>query len=248
MTNIYMTQKADWSAIYCQEFIYVDTCWKTCGSYCCKNFYGDNFNLLNKKNVILPLIESEYRYFESTGGISNIKEKPVEQKYSLDNGVEISVFFLSCQCGGVCSPHAARPFICRIYPFFPIVDDTGTITGFDNAALIDMLFNNPAKNHPCTLVRTQREQIEHQLRQSLQPFTRNPEIVFFLKVLELIAVFLRKKITACVDEAFAAGEERAFFKKYEWNVFSRKPWTNRDFREQVQLVYDRLDESFGVFL
>ena len=65
----------DFNKLYNSEFIAFKDCYKTCDSYCCSNFLGKTFKILSKNRVVLPLLEEEYLYYKSKGGIQNITQE-----------------------------------------------------------------------------------------------------------------------------------------------------------------------------
>lgn len=236
--------KTDWSIIYKTEFVNAPECWKTCGGYCCKNFYGEHFNILDKQGVSLPLTESEFAYYQSIGGIDNITQPPKKRTFKLSNGKEFSIYLLSCHCGGLCDPHGHRPLICRIYPYFPLVNASGEIEGFDYAALMDLFYRDPDNNHKCTLVREQSIRIKKELSVSLKPLLQDPENVFIFICLRLLVARLKEKMGAYIDDLEESDKKR-FIAKYEWMILSGKPWKDGQFSEQITQAYEAVKNAFG---
>lgn len=236
--------KTDWSVIYQTEFVNAPECWKTCGGYCCKNFYGEHLNILDKEGVSLPLTESEYKYYESIGGISNITQPAKKRTFKLNNGKSFSIYLLSCHCGGLCNPHGHRPLICRIYPYFPIVDAAGNVEGFEYAALMDLFYRDPDNNHKCTLVREQSERIKRELAVSLKPLLNDPEIVFIFICLKLLVSRLKNKMGVFIDD-LSEQDKKRFIAKYEWMILTGKPWKDSSFSQEITDAYDAVCAAFG---
>ncbi|MDY3114065.1 MAG: hypothetical protein SOW25_07065 [Helicobacter sp.] len=233
--------ESDWEAIYKLDFINFTDCYKTCDSYCCKNFLGKHFKILDKEAVILPLLESEFNFYQKKGGISGIKDIKKEV-FKLKNQKEFSLYFLTCTCKGLCTPHNLRPLICRIYPYFPCVSTRGEIIGFKAASFMDLFFKDNSF-HPCTLVREHSIELQNSLRESLKPLMRYPLLIFSFKALEILAKFLELKMQ---DEANIFSE--SFFKKLEWNLISRKAWSVEACKNEISTSYDEIAKIYGDFL
>lgn len=238
------SQPIDWDSVYRSEFVNAPECWKTCDGYCCKNFYGEHFNILDKQGVSLPLLESEYEHYKRIGGIQNIEQPAKKRTFDLANGKSFSIYLLSCKCSGLCNPHGHRPLICRIYPYFPVVSAEGTILDFEYAALMDLFYRDPDNNHKCTLVREQSRRIKQELSVNLQPFLNNPELVFVLRCLKLLVDRLKEKMNGFIDD-LSEEQKKRFIAKYEFMILSGKPWKDKEFSEKIQQAYDDVKEAFG---
>ena len=141
-------------------------------------------------------------------------------------------------------PHGHRPLICRIYPYFPVVDSKGNIEGFEYAALMDLFYRKPDENHKCTLVREQSVRIKNELSASLQPLLKDPEIVFLFRTLKLLVDRLKKKMDGFIDE-LSDEDKKRFIAKYEWMILTGKPWQDASFSAEVTQVYDEVKDCFG---
>lgn len=232
--------------LYNSEFIAFKDCYKTCDSYCCSNFLAKSFKILNQNRVVLPLLEQEYLYYKSKGGVQNITQEKKET-YTLKNGKKLVLYFLYCECGGLCEPHCMRPLICRIYPYFPLVSLEGKILGFYPASLMDLFFSKK-QFHPCTLVRENDTEIKEQLSKSLKPLLESPLYIFAFRALELLAKALQNYLqNTCID-ALNAQEREKFLKKLEWSLLSNKAWDNAAFKEAITQEYESVAQLYGDFL
>ena len=236
-----MQRTIDWKAVYQTSLMETGSCYTHCGGYCCKNFHANDFHILSAKEVILPLVESEYDYLMSLGGMAGISEDAQCEEFAPIEGHSIQLYFMKCSCEGLCSPHCHRPFVCRLYPYLPLIDYGGHIVGFDYVALVDLFYSSQDK-HPCYLVTHQQTIVQSQLRTALEPLIANPEMIFLLKASELIVRSLRKKITGTFDPKDDEGR-KAFLKKYEYHVFTRSPWRTKEFRDEMAAIYRT---SFGL--
>ena len=233
-----------WKDVYNTEYIYSPNCWKSCNGYCCKNFYGEHYKILDKNGVALPLLASEYAYYKSIGGISNITQPAKQRDFTLNNGKTLSLFLLSCSCGGLCDPHGARPLICRIYPYFPVVNAKGEILDFEYAALMDLFYRNPEESHKCTLVREHAQRVKNELRENLKPLLKSPEIIFVFMTLKLLVDRLKEKMDGYIHDIPEEKKGR-FIQKYEWMILSGKPWRNNDFTQAVTQAYEDVKNAHG---
>ena len=234
----------NWDKIYNSEFIHAPNCWKSCGGYCCKNFYGDQFKILDKQGVALPLLEAEYEYYKSIGGIKNITEPAKKRTFTLNNGKSFSIYILSCSCKGLCNPHNARPLVCRIYPYFPLVNASGDIEGFEYSALMDLFYRDPDKNHKCTLVREQAQKVKNELSINLQPLLADPQVVFIFMCLKELVSRLKTKMAGFIDNLDDESKKR-FIAKYEWMILTGKPWADKEFGERITAIYEEVKVANG---
>lgn len=233
----------DWKDIYDTQFVFFDDCWKTCDGYCCKNFFGGYLNILDKDSVVLPMLEDEFLYYQSIGGISNITDTPKKQTFTLKNGKEFTIYFLSCKCKGMCEPHSSRPIICKIYPYFPIVDYNGEILGYENCALMDIFYSDKHK-HKCTLVNTHNIQLSLQLDVSMKKLLKYPIFIFTFMVMKLFIDKLRDNMPHKIDLLDDNGKKK-FFLKYEMNILSGKPWKRNSFADEIVDIYNKVASRYG---
>ena len=230
-----MQRTADWKAIYDTPLMDVGSCHTHCGGYCCKNFYASDFNILSSNEVVLPMIDSEFEYLMSLGGMEGISDGAHSEEFSPVPGHTINLWFMKCTAQGLCHPHCHRPFVCRLYPYLPLIDYEGNITGFDYSALVD-LFYTEKEQHPCWLVTQQEAMVQRQLLEALQPLIRNPEMIFILKASALVIDSLRKKVTGTFDPKDDVAR-KAFLKHYEYEVFTRSPWRTKEFKREIADIY-----------
>lgn len=235
----------DWEKLYQMEFVHFSDCWKSCDSYCCKNFLGKSFKILNPKRVVLALLEGEYEYYKSKGGIANITEPPKREEFVLKNGKKFVLYFLSCECSGLCNPHSMRPLLCRIYPYFPRLSAKGEILGFFPAALMDLFYSSHLA-HPCTLAREHSAELEAQLRENLQILLKIPLFIFVFRAAEVLAKSLQEYLGNVQIDTLE--QKNKFLHKLEWSLLSNKAWNNEKFKESIVQIYMQTAEIYGDFL
>lgn len=233
----------DWQALYSRDYILVPDCWQGCGGYCCGNFLAGDTSLPGGNEVVVPFLPGEYAHHLALGGIAQ-STRVVSQDYVLPDGSPFTAHFLRCSARGRCEPHGARPLVCRIYPYFPLVDIDGAIEGFEYGSLMDLFFPGPA-THPCTLVRESGEEIKARLSRELAPALAHPELVFAFALARLITAALRRSLPGTFDPSAPAEERRAFLRAFEWRVFSRKPWATPEFKEEVARLHAAMTRRHG---
>jgi len=232
--------KTDWSKIYRTEFISVSECWKTCGGYCCNNFFGDYLKILDKNSVSLPMTEDEFCYYESIGGISNITSTPKNREFILKNGKKFKIYFLSCSCKGLCKPHSARPLICRIYPYFPIVNAQGQILDYDYCAIMDIFYTSP-KIHRCSLINNSdlNEKIKAQLNFLLPEMLKDPFQIFVFMMIKLFIDSFREAMGEKIDKIDHC-QIGSFIGKFEKILLLGKPWKTNYFQTKIIETYEEI--------
>ncbi|EGK8010485.1 hypothetical protein HW242_07050 [Campylobacter lari] len=229
------------------EFIFFKECYTTCDGYCCKNFHAGNFKFLNQDDVIIPLLEPEFQ------SINNFSDKTFlnfkEKIFTLDNKKKIKIYFLKCSSKGLCHPHCIRPLICKIYPYFPIVNFDGDFLGVRECAFLDLFYKNE-KNHPCTLVRQHKQQLVHDFKQSTEFLRRQPIMIFVFMVLkyldEALMLYFKKSLNDKIylDELDEKHKQK-FFELYENNALTFNAWKTQEFKNNISNTYKILEQKYG---
>ncbi len=230
-----------------KEYVFFKECYKTCNGYCCNNFHADKFKFINKDNVILPMIEHEFLAMQNSGGMDNVKDYK-EKTFTLKCGKKLKVYFLECGVKGLCSPHCNRPLICKIYPYFPLVNENGDFLGVREVAMLDLFYKDD-KNHPCTLVNTHKEQLLKEYKQSIKELLKEPIMIFIFMLLEILDKYLMNYFKGYYDEPFLdvldENAKKDFFAKYETNALLFKAYRNNGFADEVNDLYLRLEAKYG---
>lgn len=195
--------KIDWAKIYKNEFLFFEKCYTECGSYCCKNELNGEYALLKRKSVVLPMLEGEYAYYKSQGGISKLQASKVKKEVFSLKDKALTLYYLTCDCFGECNPHCLRPLLCRMYPYFPSVDLEGRILGFLPISLLDVFFSDTSA-HKCTLVRDKNAEVQAQLSKSLKPLLEIPLFIFIFKAMEILVRYLREYMESIFATSIAS--------------------------------------------
>ncbi|NWH04957.1 hypothetical protein [Desulfobacter latus] len=232
-----MKKTINWSAVYSWDPKYSSgegvACYEKCDGYCCTPFFGDELKLINAEPV-LPMLESEYEYLLSIGGLAGVTDNVKSEVYEPVEGAEVRVYYAKCSCRGLCSPHEFRPFICQVYPFFPLIDAEGEIEGFEIASLLDMFHKN---ENPCYLAEKKSIKVQERVRKHLQPLIRgNPEMIFLLRAVRTITEFMKRALKETV-EIRNTKNRRKFLSSFERKVFMREPWRNEEFLKRIASEY-----------
>ena len=226
-----------WSEIYEKDFIYVNECYKLCDGYCCKNFFGEYFKFLDKEAVILPLIDEEYEEYKKRGGIENINA--TKKEIFFEDKI-FTFYLLKCKEKGLCNPHLNRPFICRVYPYLPVVDIDGNIIDFVYAALIDNLVNRDF--HKCPLVK--EESIKNSLKNNLKDISFSPKMIFALNLANLLVKYLK----IYIPERMENSNIKDIVKKFEMLFLSNKIFKDKNFQLETKEIYNKVKDRYGDFL
>ncbi len=221
-----------WSEIYQKELFLAPNCYKECDGYCCNNFFGKYYNILDKDSVILPMIDEEYEEYKKRGGIKNITEKKYEIKIKDKKFV---FYLLGCKEKGLCNPHSNRPFICRVYPYLPKVNIKGEIIGFNYASMMDIFYSSK-KTHKCPLVT--KDYIQQSIKQNLPKLT--PKMIFALILIDEVFKEIKKFIPEYIDKS----DIQKFITKFEMLMLSSKVFKNIN----IEKIYEEVKKEYGEFL
>jgi len=221
-----------WSEIYQKELFLAPECYKECSGYCCNNFFGKYYKILDKESVVLPMIDDEYEEYKKRGGIKNVKEKRYEIKVKDKKFV---FYLLSCKEKGLCNPHSNRPFICRIYPYLPKVNEKGEIIGFNYASIMDIFYSSKEK-HNCPLVR--KDYIKEEIKKNLPKLSA--KMIFALILVDEVFKEIKKFLPEYIDQ----NDKKKFISKFEMVILSGKIFKNID----IVSIYEKVKQYHGEFL
>lgn len=231
--------------LHSKEFIFAKECYKTCNSYCCKNPYFKFLSFAKNDNIILPMLEAEFLALNSQIQFKNTKHIT----FILKNNKKIKLYFVECDFKGLCSPHNLRPLICKLYPYFPIIDNDGNFIRARESTMYD-LFYKDEKNHPCTLIQTNKKDIINQLKITTEEIRKVPIMIFIFKSLQYIDEALQKYFENIFNkkifiDTLDRGGVIEFFKHYEKNSFTMQAFKNQEFIENIISLYNTLEQKHG---
>jgi Fe-S-cluster containining protein len=227
----------NWSEIYDKELFLAPNCYLTCNGYCCNNFFGKYYSILDKESVILPMVDDEYQEYKKRGGIKNVNAK----RYSIKiEDKEFVFYLLSCKEKGLCNPHQNRPLICKIYPYIPKVDTNGKIIDFNFASLMDIFYSFD-EVHSCTLVKKEADRIKSDITRNLPKL--DGKITFALILIDEAIKNIKKYLPQKID-TLSQNEQKKFIKKFEMLMLSGKAFKEID----IQKLYEKVKNHYGEFL
>lgn len=229
-----------------KEFIFAPKCYMTCNGGCCRNIYAKYFKFNTSNDVILPMVEAEYLSLVKAGN-NNFKNYS-KVTYTLKNKKKITIYYVKCSLGGICSPHNLRPLICKLYPYYPQVDFDGNFLGAKPCALFDIFYKSKTK-HFCTITHSAEEDFLNQFNQNTKILQKEPIMIFIFKSLEYIEEALKKYTyeyfgkEVYLDE-MTEEEKYEFFGMQELNSMTLKAYKNNDFIDKIQNLYDILEKKY----
>lgn len=221
----------DFENIYAMKFVDFPNCYTTCNNgECCQK----RLTNINDRSLMLPLLEDEYKYYKKIGGLDGLNE-PKKEEFILKNGKVFRLYYLLCNKQGLCAPQANKPLICRLYPYFPKVNEKGEMLGYLYASIFDVYLDK--KTHYCTLVRERDDELKKQL-QSAKILLKFPIFIFAFKCVEILQNHLLDYLN---QSAFS---EQNLAKA----ILFRLPFKSENFKNEISKAYDEIAKNFGDFL
>jgi hypothetical protein len=149
--NLCLIDPVDWETIYSLNGIFEAGCWESgCAAHCCNyERVGRNFKIIKKVNEV-PLFPGEYLYLKQNGKLQPGSMIKIIH-FPLHNGVRIPVVLNWCPHNGRCPEHDYRPVMCRLYPYFPVVDPTGKVTALERSIPYDLFWERLEEPMPCAI-------------------------------------------------------------------------------------------------
>jgi hypothetical protein len=183
----------DWKTIYSLNGIFEAGCWESgCAAHCCNyERVGRNFKIIKRINEV-PLFPGEYLYLKQNGKLqpgSMIKTI----HFSLKNGVRIPVVLNWCPHNGRCPEHDYRPVMCRMYPYFPLVDLTGRVKALERSIPYDLFWERLGETLPCAIRSLSLDSINSFL-QIVVYLCMDPHNIFYLMAAHIYKQQIEKGI------------------------------------------------------
>jgi hypothetical protein len=218
----------DWRMIYSLDGIFEAGCWESgCASHCC-NFgrVGRNFKIIKKINEV-PLFPGEYLYLKQNGKLQpggTIKTFD----FTLQNGVKIPVILNWCPYNGKCPNHDYRPVMCRLYPYFPVIDLEGKVTALERSIPYDLFWEELGEPMPCAIRSLSLDSINSLLK-IVAGLCADPHNIFYLKAAHIYKQQIIRGIHK--NGLLEAGDANRFFVDWEKRLL-----TNRLFDVEAALA------------
>ena len=226
----------DWEQIYALPFPTVAKCWEQCGGYCCGNFHGTG----GRGEVIIPLFPGENTFHAAAQLQGPVRYIP--RTFMLPDDTPLHVPFLHCACKGQCQPHRLRPLICRLYPYFPVCDEQGTLIGVEACSLADIFSLETSGIQKCPVFVDDILDRQNPFSQSVRALLQNPQNIFFVMTVNLLCQHLRRALRLCTNDTMQDVEKH---KKFSMMLFSLSPWKTRAFADDFQALYAVLKYRYG---
>ena len=235
---------------YNQEYIYSPKCYESCAGYCCAGFANPHFKLIRSNFIALPLFDIEYKEYLKSGGIDGMEVAKKSEKFKLKSGQTFTIHWLHCDKKGLCHPHQNRPLICKLYPILPKINAKGEILGFFNGTIFDIFFAD--NTHPCTLIKTQKQNIENMLKSNLKELLKDPNYIFIFRVAQIVVEHLQNYIKAkfgtyIIDE-ISSDRVSEFWSEVEMAMVLRRAWSSDEFAFDINQAYQEIAQIWGEFL
>lgn len=236
----------DWAWVFQAPLIYRDRCWETCGGgYCCKPARVQrHFDLLRKEGVELPLLPGEYHYLSSRGLLQRGFEGDLSRHLvKVRPGLSFPVYRTVCRLDGICSDHAHRPVVCRIYPFAPVPDARGQLIRKEPVAVIDQFWDLMSGGaDPCTIDALTPEEDER-YRGVCAEILKDPINVFYLGAASIFKGAIRDGVRALPQ--LTALPEGPFFATWEKLLMFGQLYRVDDVLGRIARWYDEVSEAHG---
>ena len=229
---------SDWERLHALPLPGADGCWKACGGYCCGNFNGTGAG----SSVVVPFFPGEYEAYARAPIIEGTKVS--HKRFPMPDGRALQVDFLHCQCNGLCDPHASRPLVCKIYPYFPRCDEDGNLTGVDACSLADIYFEGVCGQRKCAIHDPETALGDERLQAVFLALAQEPCNLLYLRLAALIREHLRAALADFPRNPAPALAGKQFA-KFNMMLFSQAPWRTAAFRNDFNTLYNSLLRRFG---
>jgi len=226
----------NWNKIYKEELFTAKNCYLECGGYCCNNFFGQYYSILDKNNVVLPMSDDEYNEYKKHK-VDNLKEKKYQIKIK---DKEFIFYLLFCNEKGLCNPHQNRPLICKIYPYIPKVNLEGEVIGFNYASFMDLFYSAKDK-HNCPLVFKDEKRIQDEIIKNLPKL--DAKMIFIFILLDKVMEKLKSYFPTNIDKLNQT-ELKKFILKFEMLLLTGKVFKKINIEE----IYEDVKNIYGDFL
>jgi len=237
----------DWNRIFQEEFIARERCWETCGGgYCCKpHRVQRNFSFLRSQGVELPLLPGVYHYLTARRRLQRgFEETMTSHRITLPNGIHFPIYRTVCNLDGLCSDHAHRPLICRLYPWVPVPNLDGSLDRVEPAALIDLYWDELQGAHnPCSIGLLTRSE-EDSYRHLAAELFRDPQNIFYMKAASLYKAAIKTGMLEGYPHLLAGSTEN-FFSAWEKLLVLGKLYKPQDILVALAELYDALKDQWG---
>lgn len=145
----------NWSELKDSQFLLEDGCWSGCGGgFCCSQNHPDfdfRFMPSSGKGTTLIYWHDEYEWLSREGRVQPISESgPVrELRFDFGGPEPLRITNVACHHLGLCNGKLDKPLVCKLYPFLPVANVSGTIDKLIPLSIFDLTFDAIGTLSPC---------------------------------------------------------------------------------------------------
>jgi len=238
-----------WEQLHHTSFPSVPNCWEKCGGgFCCNNRHElVKFRAIPSGRQSFPVMNGEYAYLHDAKSlgpemISNTRTMSTV----LSNGKTVSAHMVTCSQGGRCFSWEQRPLICKIYPFVPIPDLDGNITGFEVGSVFDIMFHLAGIPSPCAVLEGDCAQLKEKMKDEIGFIFTMPYFIFYFRAFGIIADQLRKGFSENYT-GLPSADYPKFFREFEILYMSQKVFSKENIKNELENLYSELEKKYGEF-
>lgn len=234
----------DFAAIYATDLAYVESCWKLCGDGHCCTFgrYKSKFRLIGTPPVQqLPLLPGEHAWLTEQGYLPTFRaheHRVVEHTF---HGRTLRAETLVGKELGCLCTNAFRTTICRLYPFLPVFDLDGQLTGCDlEFGSFELLENLQGLPRVCRIDAIPAAQMSRLLTIT-RAIAADPVAMFHVGAYRLTLGHARLRL----QELAGSQPEPDFFSLYEMALIRRKllDWPRLD--AELDALAGKFEDRYG---
>jgi len=182
----------------------------------------------------LYLTIDEYNYLLNSNRLQP-ELKYMIRKFEISDTIKFSIVNAKCTYNGLCSQHKYRPFLCKLYPVYPVVDFKGNILGYEKGGIWqERLFDK----NPCT-VSFDRNSIDRNTQIIIKEFFQEPKNIFYFKSMEILNSAISNKITELKEE-FKDASFDIFIKKVELLYLKNKIIDTGKIKEDIAKLFKQM--------
>ena len=117
-------------------------------------------------------------------------------------------------------------------------------------SIFDIFFAD--NTHPCTLIKTQKQNIENMLKSNLKELLKDPNYIFIFRVAQIVVEHLQNYIKAkfgtyIIDE-ISSDRVSEFWSEVEMAMVLRRAWNSDEFTSDINQAYQEIAQIWGEFL
>ena len=241
-----------WSRIQNLDFVNVPACWTSCdGGRCCSNNFPDfNFRLLPTEGTTILYLEQEYDFLKAEGKTFESKrDASPAQLLDLDYGGPRPLRIVQAHCGlmGRCAGVIAKPLLCKLYPFLPVMNADGEIEDLAPASIFDLTAEEFGVLLPCGVRESAKSILERWRKDgAVREVFQHPYILFHLMAASAFIENYRWSIRSNGHLSRFRGAE--FWTNWELQYLGGRLLDVDSLKKSIADIYRVVVERHGLFL